>query len=151
MYRPNVAAVVVNHNKEIMICKRNVPQEHWQFPQGGVDEGETEEQAVLRELQEELGSNKFSLLYKSKNLYRYEWPGRGKESEGDEIIGQEQRFFLVLFWGVDSEIELEKGGRLTEFKWVQPEVVVEKIYPARKSTCEAVLKEFAPILKVAST
>jgi putative (di)nucleoside polyphosphate hydrolase len=108
MYRSNVAAVVVNHKKEIMICKRDVPQEHWQFPQGGVDEGETEEQAVLRELQEELGSAKFSLLYKSKSLYRYEWPGKEKhedrqkdgkaEHEGEEgLIGQEQRYFLVLF------------------------------------------------------
>lgn len=151
MYRSNVAAVVVNHNKEILICKRNVPVEHWQFPQGGVDEGENEEQAVLRELQEELGSPKFSLLYKSKSLYRYEWPGKDKDDDGEGTVGQEQRYFLVLYWGTDSEIVLEKGGRLTAFKWVKQEEVIDSIFPARKLIYSAVLQEFLPILKIAST
>mgnify|MGYP000861666249 CR=1 FL=1 len=148
MYRQNVAAVVINHDKQVLVCKRNVPQEHWQFPQGGVDENESEEQGLLRELQEELGSTKFSLLYKSKHLYRFEWPKNQLRNDG--LIGQEQRYYLVLFWGVDSELNLEKRS-LTDFKWIPIEDVIDTVFPTRRQIYEAVLKEFIPVIKVAST
>ena len=148
MYRQNVAAVVINHDKKVLVCKRNVPQEHWQFPQGGVDEPESEEQGLLRELQEELGSTKFSLLYKSKHLYRFEWPKNQLRNDG--LIGQEQRYYLVLFWGIDSEINLEQRS-LTDFKWIELSDVLETVFPTRRQIYEAVLQEFTPIIKVAST
>ncbi len=148
MYRQNVAAVVINHDKKVLICKRNVPQDHWQFPQGGVEETESEEQGLLRELQEELGSTKFSLLYKSEHLYRFDWPKNQLRNDG--LIGQEQRYYLVLFWGADSEITLEQRS-LTDFMWVDWGVVLDKIFPTRRKIYEAVLQEFNPVIKVAST
>lgn len=148
MYRHNVAAVVVNHDKKVLVCKRNVPQDHWQFPQGGVNEGESEEAAMLRELQEELGSNKFSLLYKSEHQYRFEWPKNQLRNDG--LIGQEQRYYLVLFWGLDSEISLEERS-LTDFMWVDWDQVIEKVFPTRRQIYELILKEFTPVIKVAST
>ncbi len=148
MYRHNVAAVVLNHDKQVFIGKRNVPQEHWQFPQGGVNEGESETAAMLRELQEELGSNKFSLLYKSKHLHRFEWPKSQLRNDG--LIGQEQRYFLVLFYGKDSEIKLEERAML-DFEWVNQDQVLGRIFPARRQIYDAVMREFLPIIKVAST
>ena len=148
MYRHNVAAVIINHDKQVLVCKRNVPQDHWQFPQGGVDEGESEEQGLLRELQEELGSTKFSLLYKSKHHYRFGWPKNQLRNDG--LIGQEQRYYLVLFWGIDSEIVLEQRS-LTEFMWIDLDKVLDKIFPTRRQIYDAVLQEFLPVIKVAST
>lgn len=148
MYRHNVAAVVINHDKQVFIGKRNVSQDHWQFPQGGVNEGESEQDAILRELQEELGSNKFSLLYKSKHLYRFEWPKSQLRNDG--LIGQEQRYFLVLYYGKDNEIKLEERA-LLGFEWIPPEKVLERIFPARRQIYEAVMTEFLPIIKVATT
>ncbi len=148
MYRHNVAAVIINHDKQVLVCKRNVPQDHWQFPQGGVDEGESEEQGLLRELQEELGSTKFSLLYKSKHHYRFDWPKNQLRNDG--LIGQEQRYYLVLFWGIDSEIVLEQRS-LTEFMWIDLDKVLDKIFPTRRQIYDAVLQEFLPVIKVAST
>lgn len=148
MYRHNVAAVVVNHAKQVLVAKRNVPQEHWQFPQGGVNEGEGEQAAILRELQEELGSNKFSLLYKSKHLHRFDWPKSQLRNDG--LIGQEQRYFLVLYFGKDSEIQLEKRAFL-DFEWVNYDKVLDRIFPARRLIYDAVLKEFLPIIKTATT
>ncbi|MBP6085270.1 NUDIX domain-containing protein [Candidatus Gracilibacteria bacterium] len=148
MYRHSVAAVVINHDKQVLICKRNVPQEHWQFPQGGVNEGESEEQGMLRELQEELGSAKFSLLYKSKHQYRFDWPKNQLRDDG--LIGQEQRYYLVLFWGSDSEITLEERS-FTDFQWVDQSEVMQLIFPTRRLIYQAVMEEFVPIIKIAST
>ena len=61
-YRPNVAAIIVSSAypqvKEIFIAERNDLAGVWQFPQGGIDEGETSEEALFRELKEEIGTNK---------------------------------------------------------------------------------------------
>jgi len=148
MYRHNVAAVVINHDKQVLIGKRNVPQDHWQFPQGGVNEGESEQEAMMRELQEELGNNKFSLLYKSKHLHRFEWPKSQLRNDG--LIGQEQRYFLVLFYGKDNEIKLEERA-LLDFEWVDQNKVLERIFPARRLIYDAVLQELLPIIKTSTT
>ncbi len=54
-YRPNVAALIQRHDGALLWCERTKPPHLWQFPQGGVDKGETEKEALFRELKEELG------------------------------------------------------------------------------------------------
>ena len=75
-FRPNVAAVILNQrgDKILMFHRVDGRRKSWQFPQGGVDAGETEEQAILRELNEEIGTNDVKILKQSSKRTRYQFP-----------------------------------------------------------------------------
>jgi putative (di)nucleoside polyphosphate hydrolase len=81
-YRSNVAAILRNTRGEILVCERlNIPGA-WQFPQGGVDEGETLEQALTRELREEIGVVPEDIrIVTSRGPYRYLFGG-GRMKKG---------------------------------------------------------------------
>ena len=96
-YRPNVAALVVNPAGSLLICERaNIPGA-WQFPQGGVDPGETPEQALFREVREEVGlePQHYEVIDRREG-YRYLYPQevRGKKLRKHGSHGQEQTYFL---------------------------------------------------------
>ena len=75
-FRLNVAAVILNQrgDKILMFHRVNGRRKGWQFPQGGVDAGETEEQALMRELKEEIGTNDVRILKQSPKRTRYQFP-----------------------------------------------------------------------------
>ncbi len=91
-YRKNVAVVVLNDQGYILACRRSDKWQSWQLPQGGIDEGETPKQAMMRELEEEIGTNKVSVLGQLPCTICYDWPSteyfRG-------FHGQEQWYFVV--------------------------------------------------------
>lgn len=102
-YRKNVAAFILNEEGKILCCKRADKFKDWQLPQGGIDEGETPEQAVKRELKEEVGLLRGALLAQLKDPIRYEWP---TELHTRGFGGQEQYFFVFrapLGWKPDFE------------------------------------------------
>ena len=78
-YRKNVAAIIINKNKKVLLAERSDFPNAFQFPQGGIDESESEEEAILRELKEELGTNKFKIVHKSDKTYKYDFPGEVKK------------------------------------------------------------------------
>ena len=86
----------------------------WQFPQGGIDEGETPEEAAKRELLEELGTRDFEGFKRSKHVYFYEFP-IGYSREG--YTGHKQMYLLVEFLGEEQDIKLD-ANELDEFRWV---------------------------------
>ena len=97
-YRPNVAAVILSSKypleSEIFIAKRNDVKDSWQFPQGGIDDGETPKSALLRELKEEIGTNKVEILAEYPKWVSYDFPNiiAKKMYPYD---GQIQKYFLV--------------------------------------------------------
>lgn len=96
LYRPNVAAIVINEQSKILIAKRNDLKDVWQFPQGGIDKGEEPQIAVLRELEEEIGVNSSALeiLCEMPKWLSYDFPPKAKKRL-KPYSGQIQRYFLV--------------------------------------------------------
>lgn len=94
----------------------------WNFPGGGIDKEEIDEQALFRELREELGTTKFKILSKSDNSHVYNWPWKLvlKKSWNNKGFwrGQSQRHFLVKFTGKRSEIKIDPG-EIRKIKWIK--------------------------------
>lgn len=97
-FRPNVAAIIVSakypQTSEIFVAERSDIPEAWQFPQGGIDEGETAQEALFRELEEEIGTQDVSIITEYPEWINYEFPENVKEKM-KPFIGQRQRYFLV--------------------------------------------------------
>jgi putative (di)nucleoside polyphosphate hydrolase len=117
-YQGNVAGILRNREGKVLICERlNVPGA-WQFPQGGVDPGETVEQALKRELWEEIGLEPADFrIVEQRGGYRYLFSnGRRKGHDG-----KEQTYFLCDFLGDDSKINIHtEHPEFRAWKWIAP-------------------------------
>ena len=121
-YRRCVGMMVLNHNNEILVGKRlDHPSGHWQMPQGGIDENENPEEAVWREMYEEIGTKNAKMIKKSSQWINYEIPSETLKTLpwGHKFIGQTQKWFLMKFIGNESEINIKtKKPEFLEWKWL---------------------------------
>src|SRR5208282_4499409 len=102
-YRFGVGIILVNANRQVFLGKR-LGMDAWQFPQGGLREGETPEQAMIRELQEEIGlvPEDIKVVAESKDWHHYDLPKRLIRRRTKPVcIGQKQKWFLLRL--VNSE------------------------------------------------
>ena len=122
-YRRGIGIFLINSEKKLWVGKRiDNKNNYWQMPQGGIDKYETEEQAMKREMFEEVGINdSFEILGMSKNLLSYDLPKEIiKFVWNGKYIGQSQRWFFCKFIGTDSMFDLEKDDNycyLAEFEY----------------------------------
>lgn len=138
-YRKNAAGIIINKQKEILIVCRNressMPNKdtHWQFPQGGVEHGESPEQGTIREMLEELGTDKFEVLGECSKTYSYDWNHffRPLFWNTRRFRGQKQHIFYLLFTGVNEDFHLEER-EIGSYKWVKPEELAKYIHPMRQ-------------------
>jgi putative (di)nucleoside polyphosphate hydrolase len=117
--RLNVAAVLQNAAGEILICERCKPAGAWQFPQGGVDEGETLEQAVAREMREEISlePGDYTILER-RGPYRYLFGG-GRMVQGHH--GKIQHYFLARLDAHPARINVMTAHpEFRDTRWVRP-------------------------------
>jgi len=142
-YRSNVSALVLNQAGEVLSGERKDEPGHWQFPQGGVDEGEDLQEALLRELREELGVVDFLVLAQSTRKFRYLWQKEVQQERG--ILGQEQTFFLVRFLGNPRDLSVELP-EFSRFIWVSVSEVLERIQPVRRKIYSEVLADFSTLI-----
>ena len=117
--KSNVAGILRNARGEILICERLGMPGAWQFPQGGIDEGETPEQALKRELWEEIGVvPEDYTVTASRGPYRYLFPD-GKTKRGHH--GKEQIYYLCEFHAPDARIQVATvHPEFQAFRWVAP-------------------------------
>lgn len=124
-YRPNVAALVVNSVGNLLICERWTIPGAWQFPQGGVDAGETLLQALYREVREEVGLEaKHYDVINQREGYRYLYPelARGKKIRKHGSHGQEQTYFLCHLKPDAPQVNVNQRQReFRAYRWILPE------------------------------
>ena len=118
-YRLNVAAILRDGAGRILIGERKDRAGAWQFPQGGVDEGETLEQALFRELEEEISvKSHLCRVVEQKGPYTYVF-GDGRIVKG--FHGKKQHYFLVNFAGTDADIDVRTPHpEFRSVRWVAP-------------------------------
>ena len=121
-YRPNVAMVVINSMNKVLICRRKNTRT-WQFPQGGIDNGEDIKKAMYRELSEEVGLSKddVSLVGESEGTITYDIPKTIRSKVlGGKFKGQEQKWFLLKLNKDNCEIKLDNEAfpEFDKYEWV---------------------------------
>ena len=146
-YRKGVIGLVTDSDGKFLVVQMlNYEDNQWRFPGGGVDENESDETALLRELGEELGSNKFKIIKKSQHINKYDWPDeviqRQYKEKGILWRGQEQTQFLIKFVGKKSDIAPD-ANELKNVKWVTVNhLKTHFIFPNQWGLAKLVIEEF---------
>jgi putative (di)nucleoside polyphosphate hydrolase len=145
-YRAGVGIMLLNQNGQIFVGKRlDTTTEAWQMPQGGIDAGEEPFAAAMREMLEEIGTNKAKLIAESVGWYFYDLPTDliSKVWNG-KFRGQKQKWFCLRFTGIDTDINLElHHPEFCEWKWTEPHNLLDLIVPFKRELYQQLVNEFA--------
>jgi putative (di)nucleoside polyphosphate hydrolase len=146
--------MLINRAGLVFVGRRiDVLEEAWQMPQGGVDAGETPRKAALRELKEEVGTDKAKIVAETRSWLYYDLPrDLAPLLWGGKYRGQRQKWFAMRFEGEDSDIDLATHEpEFSEWRWMPVERLPFLIVPFKRPIYEAVVAEFAPVArKIAS-
>jgi putative (di)nucleoside polyphosphate hydrolase len=151
-YRPNVAIVLVNGRNQVFWGKR-VKEHAWQFPQGGIKQGETPEQAMFRELQEETGleAHHVKVLGRTREWLHYHVPLHWVKREWRGTYkGQKQIWFLLRLTGRDCDISLRASGHpeFDAWRWHEYWVPLESVIDFKREVYRLGLEQLAAFLEV---
>lgn len=149
-YRSNVGIVICNQQGQVLWARR-LGQHSWQFPQGGVDRHESPEQAMYRELYEEVGlkPKDVKILAVTKNWLRYKLPRRLVRWDSDPVcIGQKQKWFLLKLVGKESAINFNCCGHpeFDDWRWVSFWYPVRQVIAFKRDVYRRAMREFMPIV-----
>jgi putative (di)nucleoside polyphosphate hydrolase len=150
-YRVGVGVMLISRDGRVFIGRRiNQETEAWQMPQGGIDPGETAEQAARRELHEEVGTDKAALLAESAAWLTYDLPEPlvGRALRG-RYRGQRQKWFAFRFEGEDKDINLAASPHpeFDAWRWVASECLPTLIVPFKRAVYQALLEEFRSLVR----
>lgn len=143
-YRPNVAIIVLAPTYpfecKLLIAQRNDIKGVWQFPQGGIDEGESPEDAMFRELKEEIGTNKVEIISQYPQWLSYDFPENIAQKM--KFDGQNQKYFLVrLKPSAKININTPKP-EFNDYCFVKVDEIEKIVNSFKKSVYMKVLKYF---------
>lgn len=141
IYRPNVAAIIQRNDNKILVGERSDIPGSWQFPQGGIKPRETPEQALERELLEEIGlPGEAYRIIERKEPYRYLF-AQGRTKEG--FHGQEQIYFLVELLPGYQPDHATGDPEFRALRWILPsEFNIEWVPPFKREVYRQVLSLF---------
>lgn len=149
-FRPNVGIILLNQKNQVFWGKR-IRTHSWQFPQGGIDRGETPEQAMFRELQEEVGllPDHVRLLARTRDWLRYEVPDRyiRRDARG-HYKGQKQLWYLLQLLGYDWHLNLRASSHpeFDAWRWNEYWVPLEMVIEFKRGVYQMALSELARYL-----
>jgi putative (di)nucleoside polyphosphate hydrolase len=144
-YRPNVGIILCNAKNEVFWGKR-IREHSWQFPQGGIKRGETPEDAMYRELYEEVGllPEHVRILGRTKGWLRYEVPTHWIKREWrGSYKGQKQIWFLLRLVGRDNDVSLRatKKPEFDAWRWNDYWIPLDAVIEFKRTVYEHALNE----------
>ena len=150
-YRQNAGIVLFNKDKKVLLCERKGNyQDAWQFPQGGIDEGESIAQAAARELWEETSVRSAQLVYTIPDAFIYDFPAeivKRNSLRGRTDAGNEQYWSLFYFTGEDSEINLNTAEpEFKSWRWADITEADRHVIDFKKPTYAAIIKIFKDMI-----
>jgi putative (di)nucleoside polyphosphate hydrolase len=146
-YRPNVGIIVANNQGQVLWARR-VGQDAWQFPQGGINSGETAEEALYRELHEEIGLtvDQVAIVDSTRGWLRYKLPKRFLRQNSNAFIGQKQKWFLLRMLAKDSDVSFEHSDtpEFDFWRWVSYWYPLGQVVAFKRDVYRRAMKELAP-------
>ena len=148
-FRPNVGIVVANAQGGVLWARR-VGQDAWQFPQGGINTNEAPEDALFRELHEEIGlrPEHVQVLACTRGWLRYRLPDRlvRRNDRGPVCIGQKQKWFLLQMLTDDADVRMDMGDKaeFDSWRWVSYWYPLAQVVSFKREVYRRAMKELAP-------
>lgn len=152
-YRPNVGIILMNPKGQVLWARRQ-GRTGWQFPQGGITEHENPEQAMYREVYEEIGltRDKLAITGRTKDWFYYDIPVEQRRAlkSGETFKGQKQIWFLLKFIGIDNDIRLDCSEKpeFESWKWVDYWFPLKEVIAFKRDVYAQVLAELEPLINV---
>jgi putative (di)nucleoside polyphosphate hydrolase len=147
-FRPNVGIVVANNHGQVLWARRVGGRDAWQFPQGGIDKGESPEQALFRELEEEVGltADDVEILGRTRGWLRYRLPKQFiRTGQQPLCIGQKQKWFLLRILSDDGAVRLNlnKKPEFDHWQWVSYWYPLNEVVSFKREVYRKAMKELA--------
>ncbi len=147
-FRPNVGIMLANDQGQLLWARRVGGHDAWQFPQGGISAGETPEQALYRELHEEVGLSQdaVEVLGSTKGWLRYRLPRRFiREGQKPLCIGQKQKWFLLRLLEADAAVQLDLNDKpeFDHWQWVSYWYPLDQVISFKREVYRKAMKELA--------
>lgn len=149
-FRQGVGIILVNAKRQVFLAKR-IGKEAWQFPQGGIKESETPEQAMYRELEEEIGlyAQDVKILSSTRRWLRYRLPKKLVRHHSTPLcVGQKQKWFLLQLTATDKAINLAATEKpeFDSWAWVSYWYPLSQVVAFKRRVYNLAMKEFARIV-----
>ncbi len=143
-YRSGIGLVLINRQGLIFQGRRRDNRDHpWQLPQGGLEPEETPEQAVFREMREELGADHALIADSRTDWLRYDYPSKETSPRAKHFRGQQHRWFLLHYLGRDDEINLNTPHpEFSHWRWAEAEQVISQAIPFKQAVYRQALEGF---------
>lgn len=149
-YRPNVGIIITNDEGKLFWARR-IGQDSWQFPQGGIKRDESPEDALYRELHEEVGlqPDSVKILALTKGWLRYRLPKKMIRQDAYPVcVGQKQKWFLLKFLGDEQSIctTRSESPEFDGWQWVSYWYPLGQVVSFKREVYRRAMKEFAPMV-----
>lgn len=148
-YRPNVGIIVANGDGQVLWARR-IGQDAWQFPQGGIKVSESPEEALYRELEEEIGlqPEHVQIVGTTRGWLRYKLPKRLLRSNNSSFIGQKQKWFLLKMLAEDEAVQFTRSDspEFDLWQWVSYWYPLGQVVSFKQDVYRRAMKELAPYL-----
>ena len=154
-FRPNVGIILANDHGRLLWARR-VGQDAWQFPQGGIAEGESPEDALYRELKEEVGltPETVRVMGCTRGWLRYRLPKKYlRKGQKPLCIGQKQKWFLLHMLAEDAAVDLEDHPKpeFDQWRWVSYWYPLTQVISFKREVYRSALTELAsPCARISS-